>query len=303
MTEILEHSLPEPSLNITLEKKFIESYALRNELDSKQIQLNEYNISTSDYVKSLWSDIDKSVMQNSESTLEVKPINLKKELEVILAKKKIANDLIGSKIDEAIAKYNEILADIYDSTKDIDQRTADAETKSDIMKIFDQRKLIMSNLSLGYTKKQLFKETIALDTQILAIDNKFDKSYGRLINAYIQIGELDKANEWARRMKDIFGSAIASNEKYLPIFNNLESSNRRADERLNLLSKKSSILRKEDPPVSEIGDEEEEKGVVEKKRSRSILSSFVHLLFGGGLIIGSSVWLYYLFKNKQKFIR
>lgn len=297
-----EHYLPEPTLNLTLDRKNVESYMLFNESATRQVTLKDYVITDSEYVKSLLNQIDDKVMNHSESTYEVKPINYELELKNVLEQKDEANKLINTKVDEAISIYRKIIFDIEDCTKGLTDR--DFEKSEVLRKIFEQKKLIMSNLSLAYTKKQIFKESIELDLYILGIDRKFEKSYGRLINAYCQLDQLDQANHYANTMKSIFGSSVI--DKYAGIFENLETKNRKADENLRLISKRSNLnSKKESEIISEIGDEKDDENQLAqtKKEKEGFGSKFFKFLFGTSMIVGSSVWLYYLFKNKSKYMK
>lgn len=305
-----EHQIPEVSLNLNVEKKNIESYFYSINPDkipyvpsqkNKEIEIKNYNLIDSEYIKSYMKEVEEKVLHKSESSSETKPVNYEYELKQILRNKEEANKYINTNIDEAIMKYRQILIDIDDITKFLSSpSSASAFTSNSevVMKILEQKKLIMSNLSLGYTKRQMFKESIDLDLYILSDDKKFDKAYGRLINSYTMLDDLDKANFYYDLMKKTFGNEVLS--KYTSIFSNLENKNLRADEGLKLLSKKSIVQeknRKEESAVSQIGDDDEK-----TSKTSSIGYRILNVFFGSTLLVGSSLLLGYLFKNKNKFL-
>jgi hypothetical protein len=307
---ISEHQIPEVSLNLNVEKKNIESYFYFTNPDqipyvpsqkNKEIEIKNYNLIDSEYIKSYMKEVEEKVLHKSESSSETKPVNYEYELKQILRNKEEANKYINTNIDEAIMKYRQILIDIDDITKFLSSpSSASAFTSNSevVMKILEQKKLIMSNLSLGYTKRQMFKESIDLDLYILSDDKKFDKAYGRLINSYTMLDDLDKANFYYDLMKKSFGNEVLS--KYTSIFSNLENKNLRADEGLKLLSKKSIVQeknRKEESAVSQIGDDDEK-----TSKTSSIGYRILNVFFGSTLLVGSSLLLGYLFKNKNKFL-
>lgn len=297
-----EHYLPEPALNLTLARKNVESYMLFSDSATRQVAIKDYLVTDSEYVKSLLNQIDDKVMNHSDSTYEVKPINYELELKNVLEQKDEANKLINTKVDEAISIYRKVIFDIEDCTKNLTD--SHFEKNETLKKIFEQKKLIMSNLSLAYTKKQNFKESIELDLYILGIDRKFEKSYGRLINSYTQLDQLETANHYATTMKSIFGSGVI--DKYSAIFDNLEAKNRKADENLRLFSKRSNLnSKKESEIISEIGDDKDDENQItkSKKENEGFGSKFTKFLFGTSIIIGSTFWLYYLFKNKSKYMK
>lgn len=305
---ISEHQIPEVSLNLNVEKKNIESYFYFINPDqipyvnsnpsqkNKEIEIKNYNLIDSEYIKSYIKEVEEKVLNKSESSTETKPVNYEYELKQILRNKEEANKYINTNIDEAIMKYRQILIDIDDITKFLSSPSS--SNSEVVMKILEQKKLIMSNLSLGYTKRQMFKESIDLDLYILSEDKKFDKAYGRLINSYTMLDDLDKANFYYDLMRKSFGNEVLS--KYTSIFSNLDNKNLRADEGLKLLSKKSIVQeknRKEESAVSQIGDDDEK-----TSKTSSIGYRILSVFFGSTLLVGSSLLLGYLFKNKNKFL-
>ena len=68
--------------------------------------------------------------------------------------------------------------------------------------IFNQKKLILSNLSLSLTKQKKIKEAKKCDIEIIKkLDNKFSKSYARLINNYLDEKNVSCANYYYSIMK------------------------------------------------------------------------------------------------------
>ena len=65
-----------------------------------------------------------------------------------------------------------------------------------------KKKLILSNLSLSLTKQKKIKEAKKCDIEIIKkLDNKFSKSYARLINNYLDEKNVSCANYYYSIMK------------------------------------------------------------------------------------------------------
>lgn len=289
-----EHYLEEPTINLTLEKKYVDSFKYGMEIPSKPISLQNYHISNGEHVKSLIQNIENTVIRHSESTLESKPIDYEKELKQLLVKKQKANKLINTNLEEAIVAYNNLLYDIEDVTVGITNKLVDSN--SEVKEILNQNKLILSNLSLAYSKKQNFKRSIELDLQILGMDNKFDKSYARLVNSYTTINDLNQANFYADLMKKTFSSEVLN--KYSNILEALDKKNRDADESLRKLSKRSMEKRRESEiAISELNEEKDE-----QNDKNGVGGRMLKILFGTTFLIGSSLMLFLLFKNRSKFL-
>ena len=90
--------------------------------------------------------------------------------------------------------------DLFRSVKDERQ----FEINTGLREIEEQKKLIMSNLSLAYTKKGFDKEAIELDKQIISMDRNFDKSYARLITRYIKLNNIHQAQIYADQLRTLF---------------------------------------------------------------------------------------------------
>lgn len=291
-----EHYLDEPSLDLTLEKKYVDSFKHVMENPSKPITLKNYSISNGEHVKSLIQNIENTVIRHSESTLESKPIDYEKELSILMTKKQKANKLINTNLDEAILAYNNLLYDIEDVSVGMTNKLLDSNAH--VKEIFNQNKLILSNLSLAYSKKQNYRTSIELDLKILGMDNKFDKSYARLVNSYTALNDLNQANYYADLMNKTFSSDVLS--KYTNILDSLKRKNQEADESLRKLSKRSMEKRRESEiAVSELNDEKEDG---QANNSNGYGGRMLRFIFGTSFLIGSSVMLFFLFRNRSKFL-
>lgn len=296
------HQLHEPKLDLKIENNYLDSYVLRNNYQKKIVNLDNYNIINSNTVNSIYSSISNKVFNLSESTEEIQPVNFDKELQSIIYKKEQGNSYIKTNVDSAIKNYKEVLSDIEDCTRTLSDR--DFEKSETLKKIYEQKKLIMSNLSLAYIKKEMYKESIDIDLNIIELDRKFEKSYGRLIQAYIKLDNIESANYYAKALKSLIGNICY--ERYKNQYNLLDIKNKKADERLNFLSKKSNLLKKEsdlasEDRKSEINEDSESK--LTKTNTNKFYYKVFNILIGTGIIAGSSIWLYYLYKNKSRFNR
>jgi hypothetical protein len=297
---ILEHYLPEPALSFSIDKKNIDSYKLKNEMNTKKIDIKDYKISIAESVKSLYSEIETKVLKNSESTYEIKPTDYQKVLDQIILDKAEANEIIKVNLDGAIAKYRQTLFDIEEHTRALTDKQID-ENKI-IREIFYQKKLILSNLALCNFRKKNYRETIDLDLYILSIDKQFEKSYLRLVSCYSNTGNLDNANYYANQMKLVFGTGIVN--KHWDFFKDLEQKNNQADESLKKLSKRSQQKKQESEIISEIGDDENNKKKNQQIATRGEEGFFGRVfkfILGSSLLIFSSGVLFYLYKNKNKY--
>ncbi len=189
------HYLDEPELTMPFQKRDLITYGFTNEYISKEMEIT-FKVSDCEYIKTFCSKMENNVMNNSESTYEVKPIDYNKVLEKIISDKKEANQAFSSsQYVEAIEMYRTIL---YDIENHISRFSEKEILNSNILKeIFEQKKLIYSNLALCYMKRRMYKEAIDLDLFILGIDRKFEKSYVRLVSCYIDLDNLERANFYA----------------------------------------------------------------------------------------------------------
>jgi hypothetical protein len=95
--------------------------------------------------------------------------------EIIEEKNKVNEFTKNGNFIEAEKGYKEIIDKINNLPKE--------ELNEEIL---NQKKLILSNLSLSLTKQKKTKEAKKCDIEIIRkLDNKFTKSYARLINNYL----------------------------------------------------------------------------------------------------------------------
>jgi uncharacterized membrane-anchored protein len=115
------------------------------------------------------------------------------DLNKILELKNQANNLTKEK------KWNE--AEI--SYKNIISKIEEIPNEKITDEILNQKKLILSNLSLVLTKQKKIKEAKKLDIEIIRqLDKKFAKSYARLINTYLDENKIACARYHYNLMKD-----------------------------------------------------------------------------------------------------
>lgn len=295
-SQYTEHYLEEPVLNLQVDKKDIDAYKTNSSI-TQTIDLKDYKISDAEFVKNFYSDIEYKVLKQSESTLEIKPINFNQVLQQTINNKLEANKLIQQNLDKAIEEYKKVLFEIDDATKSIPDR--DFEINKTIKDIMEQKKLILSNLSLCYTKKDMYKESIEIDTFILSMDKNFEKSLFRLINCFTKLGKLENANYYANLAKSKFNSSTLS--KYDNILNNLENKNNQADESLKKFSRKA--IKRENENKTEIGTERFESN--DNNKVSTIGGSFFYqimkFIFGSVMIVASSGALFFLYKNRHRY--
>jgi tetratricopeptide (TPR) repeat protein len=220
-----EHHLDEYLISYKTEKENLDTYSHRLEHPKKQIEVKNYKISNGEFVKSFVKDLSEKVVHNSESTLEAKVKTYEEDLDYFLRGKNIANEMIKTNVDNAILEYNKLIREIDDLAREFREEMYDDRI---IQEIFTQRKLILSNLSLAYSKKHMYKESIEIDRTIISMDPKFDKSYARLINSCLETDNIHNANFYANMMKTNFNESTLS--KYADILKKLEEGNKKADE-------------------------------------------------------------------------
>ena len=112
--------------------------------------------------------------------------------DIINQKNKINEFTKNGNYVEAEKGYKEIIENINNLNK---------EDLND--EILNQKKLILSNLSLVLTKQKKIKEAKKLDIEIIRqLDKKFAKSYARLINTYLDENKIACARYHYNLMKD-----------------------------------------------------------------------------------------------------
>lgn len=184
-------------------------------------------------------------------------------------------------------------------------------------------KLVLSNLSMGHKKARNYQLSIDLDLRvnniitlqiINIIDPKFDKSYARLIDSYILLKDLHNANKTFYLVKFFLTNKLKQNftddvvRKYSDIIDVLTQKNNEYNEvfknkiKLFQEAKKASKANKSNDTNSKVESKKDEKEIKKKKeKSEGILPKWVHWLFSGVLLFGSSFGFYYLMKNKGRF--
>ena len=111
--------------------------------------------------------------------------------EIIEEKNKVNEFTKNGNFIEAEKGYKEIIDKINNLPKE--------EFNEEIL---NQKKLILSNLSLSLTKQKKIKEAKKCDIEIIKkLDNKFSKSYARLINNYLDEKNVSCANYYYSIMK------------------------------------------------------------------------------------------------------
>ena len=130
--------------------------------------------------------------------------------EIIEDKNKINEYTKNGNYIEAEKGYQEIINKINNLPKE--------ELNEEIL---NQKKLILSNLSLSLTKQKKIKEAKKCDIEIIRkLDNKFTKSYARLINNYLDEKNVTCARYYHSLMiKECKKEEI---EKFLDIVQKLE---------------------------------------------------------------------------------
>lgn len=221
------HVLEEVPFDIDIEKRHLETYAYRNEDPKKIIQVKNYNMTAADTCKSLFHKIEEQVLNQSESTNEAKAVNFQEDLKYIVETKEKINKIINVRQDEAIEKYKKLSAEIDEIFRKVkDQRMF--ENDPYLKEILEQKKLVMSNLSLAHTKKGDYKDAIDLDLYIIYLDPKFDKSYARLVNNYVRMDNLNQAQVYAGKLRSLFKSETIA--KYENILSNFDDAYKKYEE-------------------------------------------------------------------------
>ena len=117
-------------------------------------------------------------------------------------------------------------------------------------------------------KQQKYVPSIEIDKYIIEnVDNKFDKSYARLISNYLSLDDLSDAKYYAEQMKNLF---------------------------LKNFYKKS---KKTENKIIQNYKENLEIEAIQKKRN-----NFWSMMFHTTMFLGSGIALYFLYKNRKHFI-
>lgn len=217
--------MDEYPISLDLERKYVDSVYHKRDEPSKVLKINNYNISNVEFCKNLVSQIEEKVLYNSESSTIVKAPNYEPDLADFIARKDLANKIISTDTRRAIVLYEKLSDDIGLLCRDMASSELETKTVKDIL---SQRKLVMSNLSAAFRKLNDYKRSIDLDLEIIQYDPRFDKSYGRLIDSYIRIDNLNMANYYANELNNKFPYDVVM--KYTEFLKSLEDANNRNDQ-------------------------------------------------------------------------
>ena len=248
--------------------------------NDKKIKLRKIDISK---IFNLYEIKEKEII-NYILFPKYKKINI---LDEILSLKEQGNLKIKENIDEAIKKYDEAIKIIYDYE--------DSEKKDlNILKqVIYQKKLILSNKSQMLLKQKKYVPSIEIDKYIIEnVDNKFDKSYARLISNYLSLDDLSDAKYYAEQMKHLFNKEIV--DKYSDIINRLNEKEEQKNIFLKNFYKKS---KKTENKIIQNYKENLEIEAIQKKRN-----NFWSMMFHTTMFLGSGIALYFLYKNRKHFI-
>ena len=252
---------PNYDLKIKLRKDDISKIFNLNKIND----VNEY-ISFSNYIK------------------ENNKINI---LDEILSLKEQGNAKIKEDIDEAIKIYDKAIKIIYDYEDNPNKDT------NILKQVVNQKKLILSNKSQMLLKQKKYVPSIEIDKYIIEnVDNKFDKSYARLISNYLSIDDLSDAKYYADQMKNLFNKEIM--DKYSDIINRLNEKEEQKNLFLKNFYKKS---KKKENKIIQNYKENLINEEIKKKRN-----NFWSIMFHTTMFLGSGIALYILYKKRKNFI-
>ena len=248
--------------------------------NDKKIKLRKIDISK---IFNLYEIKEKEII-NYILFPKYKKINI---LDEILSLKEQGNLKIKENIDEAIKKYDEAIKIIYDYE--------DSEKKdSNILKqVIYQKKLILSNKSQMLLKQKKYFSSIEIDKYIIEnVDNKFDKSYARLISNYLSLDNISDAKYYSEQMKNLFNKEIL--DKYNDIFNRLKQKEEEKNSFLKTFYKKSK--KNENKTIQTY----KENLINESNQKKQ--QNFWKMVFHSTMFIGSGIALYILYKKRNNFI-
>ena len=252
---------PNYDLKIKLRKDDISKIFNLNKIND----VNEY-ISFSNYIK------------------ENNKINI---LDEILSLKEQGNAKIKEDIDEAIKIYDKAIKIIYDYEDNPKKDT------NILQQVVNLKKLILSNKSQMLLKQKKYVPSIEIDKYIIEnVDNKFDKSYARLISNYLSLDDLSDAKYYAEQMKHLFNKEIV--DKYSDIINRLNEKEEQKNIFLKNFYKKS---KKKENKIIQNYKENLVNETMKKKRN-----NFWSMMFHTTMFFGSGIALYFLYKNRKNFI-
>lgn len=160
----------------------------------------------------------------ADQNLNLMSLPQEEQLQTILNYKKEGNNFISSnQYEEALKVYKKLAEAIENLFKSVNE-SSEAENfkKTDTFKeINNQYKLIISNTALCLSKLGNLKDSVKCDIKIFQkLDRNFDKSYARLINNYLDLGNFTMANYFGSLMRHNFDTN--TNKKYSDILQRLE---------------------------------------------------------------------------------
>jgi len=162
-----EYYLEEPALSFELEKKFVDSFYYYKENPNNKIKIKNYNIDANSFANALFNKIENSVINESESTLMIKPVNYVEKLDYILKCKKINNELMESNLDLAIQNNQQLLNEIDDIFQSVTKK--ELEENQTLKDINQQYIFIYSNFALALGKKKNYESAIEANLYVFAI--------------------------------------------------------------------------------------------------------------------------------------
>lgn len=203
-------------------------------------------------------------------------------------------------LTEACKIYEDCLNNIQENLEQYEGYHSNLDTSNInelLVKIKEQRVLVMSNLSNTLLKQQKYLESFNLDLNIITQYNpNWDKSYNRIIISCIKRNDLIQANNYATVFKSRFQATTI--DKYAQTFKELEQANLKQYEtasanKTHVNSETSSTL---------LQNEVEAKTVIKKNNSNIIKKkSNYRMFFGSLMFIGSAIGLFILYSNKKRY--
>jgi pentatricopeptide repeat protein len=155
--------------------------------------------------------------------------------------------------------------------------------------LLTEKRNLYSNIALAYQRLRNIDEALRYNNLIIDdIDRTFSKSYARMIQLYVEKGDIDKATSMYHRMCSTFNEKVMSEYKdYVSI---LENAIKKQQESFKSFSGYAKKPNKRDEVV------EPNKAVAKKTKNK-----WFTFVFGSFLTIMGVGTLYFIFKNKNKF--
>jgi tetratricopeptide (TPR) repeat protein len=129
--------------------------------------------------------------------------------------KKEGNELYkNGSLEEAISKYKMAYEKLQKEIPKIDRERDYNPQSSELFTLFIQ---ISQNLSLCYFKTNKYEESIKLDSQIIARDRHYDKSYCRLFQSYLKLDKKAQAVYFGNILLNFDEETKKKYEEVIPI--------------------------------------------------------------------------------------